>query len=44
MRTRRILAIGLTGAVLSDQPGNGPDTPEVPDIPEPGDTPDAPAP
>jgi hypothetical protein len=26
---------------VTDQPNNGPDTPGVPDLPEPGDTPDA---
>jgi hypothetical protein len=29
-------------AVITDQPGNGPDQPGVVDVPEPGDTPDGP--
>jgi hypothetical protein len=29
-------------AVITDQPGNGPDVPGVVDVPEPGDTPDGP--
>jgi hypothetical protein len=29
-------------AVLTDQPGNGPDLPGVVDVPEPGDTADGP--